>query len=187
MYRSFNQLYVILLKKIKFRAFIKMEYLLHTHKINSLGYSTLLMFIFQIKKKTYIWVHGLIVSLHILKYRYFQTSMALTALIEIHACSEITLSNLIAVTQHVLLCSSSAQSIFRSRGPPALLGQKATAHCLSLMHILKVTPVEIKATKILLYIRESCLFFLKEIKRNPSLPNRLRLALFIYQNIKPVP
>jgi hypothetical protein len=53
------------------------------------------------------------------------------------------------------------------------------------MHILKVIPVEIKATKILLYIREALL--LKEIKRNSSLPKRLRLALLIYQNIKLVP
>lgn len=100
-----------------------------------------------------------------------------------HPSQEITFSSRMAVTQHVLLCSSSAQSIFRSRGPPALLGQKATAYYLLLMHISKVTPVEIKATKILLYIRELQLFS-KEIERNSRLPKRLRLALLIYQNIK---
>lgn len=55
-------------------------------------------------------------------------------------------------------------------------------HSTLLMHILKVTPVEIKATKILLCIKELYLF-LKEIDRNSSLPKRLRLALLIYQNI----
>lgn len=35
---------------------------------------------------------------------------------------KITLSNLIAVIQQVLLCSSSAQSCFRSLLPPDLLG-----------------------------------------------------------------
>ena len=108
---------------------------LHTYKINALGYSTLLWKCLSFRYKIkYI---NMVVVIFLFPHKttriqsessefwntaIFKLWWYSQHLIEIHASSEITLSNLIAVTQHVLLCSSSAQSIFRSRGPPALLG-----------------------------------------------------------------